>query len=145
MSGKGKPLAYRLRALNNQVRRRLEKTAIMENTADLTGMQYGILGFIGDQSGDVYQKDIEAEFNIRRSTASGMLKLMERNGYIQRVYDTTDTRLKKITLTEKATELDKVATANIMRLQKQMTKDIDEEEMERFYRTLEKISRNLDE
>ncbi len=33
---------------------------------------------------EIFQKDIEAEFNIRRSTATGILKLMEKNGFINR-------------------------------------------------------------
>lgn len=138
------PLAFRIKSLNNQLRRLFERTAIKENDAELTGMQYAILGFLGeqDETADIYQRDIEAEFNVRRSTASEMLKLLEKKGYIMRVMDTEDTRLKKITMTEKAKELDKVARANMEQIQIRLTKGIPPKEMEQFYKTLEKISEN---
>lgn len=145
MKSSEQPLAFRIKSLNNQLRRLFERTAIKENDAELTGMQYAILGFLGeqDESADIFQRDIEAEFNIRRSTASEMLKLLEKKGFIIRVMDTEDTRLKKITMTERAKELDKVARANIEQIQMRLTKDIPPEEMEQFYKTLEKISENV--
>ncbi len=141
------PLAFRIKSLNNQIKRLLERTAIKQNDANLTGMQYGILGFLGEQeeSANIYQRDIEAEFNIRRSTASGMLKLLEKQGFIQRTHDELDSRLKKIIMTEKAKELVKVAKANIDQLQVRLTKNIPSQEMEQFFRTLKKISNNAQE
>lgn len=146
MKSNEQPLAFRIKSLNNQIKRMLERTAITENPANLTGMQYAILGYLAENDDiDIYQRDIETEFNIRRSTASGMLKLLERNGYIQRTYDTVDTRLKKIEMTEKAKELDKIVSANIKQLQIRLTKGIPEEEMEQFYQTLQKISNNAND
>lgn len=138
------PLAFRIKSLNNQIRRYFERTAILENDANLTGMQYGILGFLAEQSSktDVYQKDIEAEFNIRRSTASGMLKLLEKEGFIIRENDSGDTRLKKIIMSDRAKELNKVAKANMEKLQVLLTRGISDKEMEQFYATLKKISDN---
>ncbi len=138
------PLAFRIKSLNNQIRRYFERTAILENDANLTGMQYGILGFLAEQSSktDVYQKDIEAEFNIRRSTASGMLKLLEKEGFIIRENDSEDTRLKRIIMSDRAKELNKVARANMEKLQVLLTRGISDEEMEQFYATLKKISDN---
>ena len=52
--------------------------------------------------GDVYQKDVEQEFRIRRSTATVMLQSLEQKGYLVRVASTEDARLKRILLTEKA-------------------------------------------
>ena len=72
---------------------------------DLNGLQARILGFVeyNDYLGkDVYQKDIEAEFKIRRSSVSSVLDTMEKNGYVRRVSVLSDARLKKLVLTEKA-------------------------------------------
>ena len=54
--------------------------------ADLTIMQKHILKFIllETMHKDLYQKDIEEEFQIRKSTVTGILKLMEKHGYIYR-------------------------------------------------------------
>ena len=72
---------------------------------DLNGLQARILGFIERSnlmSKNVYQKNIEAEFKIRRSSVSSVLNTMEKNGYIERQSDDSDARLKKIVLTDKA-------------------------------------------
>jgi len=55
----------------------------MEND-DLTTMQKHVLKFIllETMHRDLYQKDIEEEFQIRKPTVTGILKLMEKNGYI---------------------------------------------------------------
>ena len=50
--------------------------------ADLTIMQKHILKFIllETMHKDLYQKDIEEEFQIRKSTVTGYVQLMEKNG-----------------------------------------------------------------
>lgn len=62
---------------------------VMEND-DLTTMQKHVLKFIllETMHRDLYQKDIEEEFQIRKPTVTGILKLMEKNGYIYRECET---------------------------------------------------------
>lgn len=138
-------LAFRLKSLDNQIRRQLERTAILENPANLTGMQYALLGFISNRIDhmDIYQRDIEAEFNIRRSTASVMVKQLERAGLIRRESVPNDARLKKIILTEKADAPQKASKRNMERLQALLTRGLSPEELKNFNATLDKIQKNL--
>lgn len=137
-------LAFELKSLNNQIRRLLDPGVLVDNDAKLTGMQLGLLGYINDKReyGDVYQRDIEEEFNIRRSTASSMIKQMEAAGYVRRESDPADARLKKIILTEKALELNKVIEQNMLQLQERLMQGISQEEIQQFYKTLHKIQKN---
>ncbi len=48
----------------------------------------------------VFQRDIEREFSITRSTVTNILQLMERKGYIERQSVPQDARLKQLVLTE---------------------------------------------
>ena len=48
----------------------------------------------------VFQRDIEREFSITRSTVTNILQLMERKGYIRRQSVPQDARLKQLVLTE---------------------------------------------
>ena len=48
----------------------------------------------------VFQRDIEREFSITRSTVTNILQLMERKGYIRRLSVPQDARLKQLVLTE---------------------------------------------
>lgn len=73
----------------------------------LTVMQKHILKFILLETlhREIYQKDIEEEFQIRKSTVTGILQLMEKNGFIYRENVEKDARLKRIVPTKKAEAL----------------------------------------
>lgn len=140
-------LAFRIKSLNNQIGRHFERTAISENSANLTGMQYAVLGFINEngQDKEIYQRDIEGEFNIRRSTASEMLQLLEKKGFIGRESVADDARLKKIVLTKEGRELEAIAKTNAQRLQDRLTIGLSEEELRQFYLIMDKIQKNMEE
>lgn len=142
-----KPLAFRIKSLNNEIKRNFDRSAIERNEANLTGMQFAFLGYISERSelGDVYQRDIEVEFNIRRSTASGMLQLLEREGYIQRLSVPNDARLKRIILTNKAREQDEKAKRDMDLFDRKITAGLSEEELREFNRILDKIADNIRE
>ncbi len=64
-------------------------------------MQGRIIGFLArNRDRDIFQKDIEEEFCIARSTVTGLLKQMEKDGMVQRKSVDKDARLKKVTLTD---------------------------------------------
>ena len=61
---------------------------------------------VRDKTGlETFQKDIEKAYEIRRSTATGILQLLEKNGYLKRQSVSEDARLKKLVLTAKAIEV----------------------------------------
>lgn len=70
--------------LSNQMKRRNASEAVGDD--GLTTMQKHVLKHIllETMHREVYQKDIEEEFRIRKSTATGILQLMEKNGFISR-------------------------------------------------------------
>ena len=53
----------------------------------------------------LFQRDIEEAFQIRRSTVTGIIKLIEQKGYITRTSVESDARLKQLVPTEKAEAL----------------------------------------
>lgn len=139
-------LIFRVKSLSNQIRRLMERTALTRNDTNLTGMQFAVLGFLNRRRDvESFQKDVEAEFNVRRSTATVMLQVLEREGFIRRESFTGDARLKRIILTDKAVELGKVARLHILEVQSKLTKDIDPAELERFCGTIEKLIQNAQE
>ena len=70
-----------------------------------TMMQKLFLGYLdAHRDRDVYQKDLEATFHIRRSTASGILQIMVRDGLLVREPVEGDARLKRLVLTPIAQE-----------------------------------------
>lgn len=90
-----------------------------------------------------FQRDIEEKFEIRRSTATGIINLMEKNGLIIREKVDYDARLKKLVLTDKAREINKLVEDDISRIEKTITKGIDEADLEIFCRVVNKMKDNL--
>ena len=63
-------------------------------------MQGWIIGYLyQNRDKEVFQRDIQEQFSIRRSTVTGILQLMEKNGLITRSSVERDARLKKLELT----------------------------------------------
>ena len=92
---------------------------------------------------EVFQKDIEDEFDIRRSSVTQIIQLLERDGLIVRESVQRDARLKKLVLTEKAIEIQKVMNGKVRELEAEMQKDISPEEKELFLKILCKIRKNV--
>ena len=70
----------------NLIKRKCAKMDNSKCEGAITPKQGIVLGFIHaqiKQGNDVYQKDIEKEFSLRRSTASEILALMEKNEIIK--------------------------------------------------------------
>lgn len=113
----------------------------------LTPMQKHILKFIllETMHRDLYQKDVEEEFKIRRSTTTGILQLMEKNGFIYRESVAKDARLKRIIPTKKAEALREQILENIVQREKKMTHGIKEEDLTLCRAVLKQILANLTE
>ena len=77
-------IGFELKAANNMIRRKMDSIFAQQDGSELIGMQRPLLGYLYHKSrhGDVYQKDVEKEFRIRRSTATVMLQSMEQKGYV---------------------------------------------------------------
>ena len=92
---------------------------------------------------DIFQKDIEYEFSIRRSTSSSIISLMEKKGYIERVSVAHDARLKKIILTDKALKICDILQNNMIEFEQTLKAGIRDEELTVFYSVLDKIVENI--
>lgn len=94
---------------------------------------------------DIFQKDIENEFGITKSTVTGIIKLMEKKGFIERVSVPRDARLKKLVLTDKGREYEATMETQIRLDEQKFRENITDEEFEIFIRVLNKIKQNVKE
>ena len=138
-------IGFELRNTHNLLRRHVAHTKPPElcESTDIHG--WAIHYFYKNQDRDIFQKDFESHFSIRRSTATNMLKRMELNGLILRQAVPYDARLKKIVLTPKASAILQQIEHNISELEAGLCKGISNEELEIFFSVLEKIKYNLEE
>ena len=112
---------------------------------DLTIMQKHILKFIllETMHRDLYQKDIEEEFQIRKSTVTGYVQLLEKNGYLTRESAKGDARKKRLVPTEKAEGLRQAILEDIKLSEKRMEKGISEEDVTTCKHVLYQVLQNL--
>ena len=130
----------------NRVSHQLKRQMLWpDEPGDLTILQKSILHFIlfETMQRDLYQKDLEKEFKVRRSTASENLRLLEKKGYLYRECAKEDARLKKIIPTEKAVCLRGQLLKSIERTEDRIRQGIPEEDLKVFFRVLKQISANL--
>ena len=92
--------------LNNLLKRQMACQPQGEEISHVTGMQGMIIHYLSVADGDRFQKDVETQFRFRRSTATGILQLMEQHGLLRREPVPHDGRLKRLVLTDKALALD---------------------------------------
>lgn len=128
--------------VSNQIKRQLDST-ILNDT--LTGMQGRFLHFILTYSAeqDVFQRDLEEEFNLRRSTATGILQLMEKSGLLYRESVDYDARLKKIVVTQKGAQCKAQVEQSIRVLEERLQCGISHEDLAVFFRVMAQMSKNL--
>ena len=98
--------------LSHRVKARLD--AAFQNLG-ITGVQSRVIYYIlaHCKEGPVYQRDIENAFSLSRSTATGILQLLEKNGIILRESVSNDARLKSLVPTRRAFELTARETARL--------------------------------
>ena len=118
-------IGFEIRTLSNLIRRDVEKNiAAMDPKPNGRVHGWAINYFYENRDRDIFQKDFEEKFSIRRSTASNMLKLMEKDGYIKRVSVENDARLKKIVLTDKAIKTHTAICRDIAAREKRLRKGL---------------------
>ena len=135
-----KNLGVLINKIANQLKRKMDKE--MNENYNLTKTQSLVLSYINSNK-EIYQKDIEKRFSIRRSTATEILNLMEKRNLIKRTPSKIDKRLNNIEITEEGIKLEKVGKEKIKELEKHITKSLTKEEKKELIRLLEKVEQNL--
>ncbi len=138
-------IGKKLRILSNLVRRKVENE-LNQRGMEVSSSQARIIGYVYRQSRfrDVYQKDIEVEFDIRRSSVTNTLQLLEKNGYISRVSVDEDARLKKILLTDKGIGIHEILRQSILAVEGALNDVYTPEELEELFYLLDKLHGALD-
>ncbi len=130
---------------SNILKRNCMNSDLTKKINEATGKNSWIIGFIAQNSNkDVFQRDIEEKFSIRRSTVSSMIKLMEKKGLVVRESVAYDARLKKLTLTPKAWEMHNQMLLNLDEDEKKLKQNLSDEELDNLFKTLEKIRKNAE-
>ncbi|QBP17785.1 MarR family winged helix-turn-helix transcriptional regulator [Acetilactobacillus jinshanensis] len=106
----------------------------------LTAVQMSLIDFLYiHRDRAIFQRDVEHEFMIRRSTASILLKRMGNRGLIMRKSSPTDARQRQVILTDKSKRLEHVITTYMSRQQHQIQAQFTPDQM----KLLNQLLKNL--
>ena len=107
-------------------------------------LQAGILDYlIMNKEKQINQKELEENLGVSKTTISNALLSMQKNEMIERVQSDIDARNKEIRLTQKSENIFNEMFNMFEILDKEMLKGISEEELDMFYKTIEKIRMNI--
>lgn len=137
-------LGMKIIILSNQVKHYLHQAAEEEG---ISGSQSRILHFLVTETEkrEVYQKDVEERFFLRRSTVAHTLQGMEKSGLITRCSVEKDARLKKLMPTKQGRDLNDRIGSRVEAMEWQLISKLSLEEIEIFNQTVSKISDSMTE
>jgi DNA-binding MarR family transcriptional regulator len=139
-------IGHEVKILSNLISRRVGNSKVIAETGMLTGTHGYMIGHIYNNSsnGDIFQRDLEEAFSIRRSTATGILQLMEKNGLIIREAVAYDARLKKLILTPKAVAIHEAVIEEFDRIEAELAEGLTQEELDIFFHVVNRMKRNIE-
>ena len=132
--------------IDHIISRKMDNEILKSLEEHITMPQAYAIDFIATHCNDkdIFQKDLEKEFDLKRSSITHMLNNMERNNLIKRVSVPEDARLKKIILTDKALKSYEQISFAIDCIENKLSYNISNEEIDVFHKVLSKIRNNLE-
>lgn len=138
-------IGFQVRTLSHMIKHTVNQMAFCGMEDEITGMHGWIMGFLYEnREKDIFQRDIQAKFSISRSTVTGILQTMEKNGWITREPVEWDARLKKLGLTPKALQHHERVMEGIRRTEETLIHLLTPEERETFLALCKKISQGIE-
>jgi DNA-binding MarR family transcriptional regulator len=136
--GKEEHVGYRLKEItklmDKAIYQRIVRNANVDTITAVHGWMISYLYFHEDQ--EIYQKDLEKEFHLAKSSITAILQTMEKNGFIERIPVERDARLKKIVLTEEGRQYHDKIRQSIEEVEMLVREGFDDEEMEKMIQML---------
>ncbi|MGE4585665.1 MAG: MarR family winged helix-turn-helix transcriptional regulator [Sphaerochaeta sp.] len=99
--------------------------------------------FLLDQSPGITQNEVSRKTNIDKATAAKGLAKLDLQGYIKRVPDTEDRRLRRLYLTEKGKEIIPKIKESLAQVTEICSADLSEKELEVLFSLLDKVESSL--
>ena len=131
--------------LDNRIRRYVQRSVTQYEMEAVSGTNGRIVRFLSEHADrDVYQKDLESEFGITRSTASRVLRLMEQKGLVERQSVPHDARLKKLLLTERSRKLVQQMCQTGTTVDTRLLSGFSPQEVQTLYGFLDRMFQNLE-
>ncbi len=114
----------------------------------LTSIQSRMLGYVyfqRRQEKKVFQRDLEEEFKIRKSSVTSVIQILEKKGLVRRIGVPGDARKKELVLTEQGIAVQETVLERLNRLEDMANQALGEEERKLWFSCIRKIEARLEE
>ena len=111
----------------------------------LTSIQSRMLGYVyfqRRQEKKVFQRELEEEFKIRKSS---VIQILEKKGLVRRIGVPGDARKKELVLTEQGIAVQETVLERLNRLEDMANQALGEEERKLWFSCIRKIEARLEE
>ena len=138
-------IGWHIKVISNLIKREVGNYGCEKNPDELTGNNMFIIGYLAkNEENDIFQKDLEEIFSVRRSTMSAIILRMEKKGFLTRESVARDARLKKLVLTEKGKKIHEMIESRITDTEEKLAAGLSEDEKRLLFVLLEKLRHNLE-
>ncbi|MDO5154973.1 MAG: MarR family winged helix-turn-helix transcriptional regulator [Eubacteriales bacterium] len=139
-------VGYQIKMMDRTICKRVVKQFQDHCYEGMTRLSNWILEYLENQEPEItYQKDIERVFGIGKSTIAGSMKVLEKNGLIERKSVEGDARLKQICLTKDGKAFIEKIKQSKREFESQLTRDLSPDEIDMFFDILQKMRKNIAE
>lgn len=138
-------IGFKIRTLSHMIRREVNERISASGLGEITGVQGFVIKYLySNRNRDIFQRDLEKEFNLRRSSITSVLNNLEKNDFIRREEVNNDKRLKKVVLTEKGIKHQDMIDKIILNFEQQLQNNFNDDEIKQLFYLFNKLEKNIE-
>lgn len=140
-------IGYQIKELCRLLDKAIYYKGLLNTNGDAVTARDGwMLGYLYHRRDkEVFQKDMEADFHMAKSSVTAALQGLEKNGYIRREPVERDARLKKIVVTERGIRLHDSIKQSIEDMERKLAADLTPEQRQQLFAMWEQIKHRLEQ
>lgn len=140
-------IGYQIKELCRLLDKAIYYKGLLNTNGDAVTARDGwMLGYLYHRRDkEVFQKDVEADFHMAKSSVTAALQGLEKNGYIRREPVERDARLKKIVVTERGIQLHDSIKQSIEDMERKLAADLTPEQRQQLFAMWEQIKHRLEQ
>lgn len=139
-------IGYQIKELGRLLDKNIvQKSLLSAGNDSVTAMHGWMIGYLYHRRDrEVFQKDMEADFHMAKSSVTAALQNLEKHGYIRRISVERDARLKKIELTESGLKFHDNVERSIDDMEERLASGLTEKQKQDFFTIIAQIRGQLE-
>lgn len=134
-------LGFKLKTISKRMAQNLNAAI---TSLELTSSQAFVLGYLCHHRDEkIYPRDLEQEFGFTHPTVSGLLQRLESKGFLECKPSPDDRRLKRITVTDKALQLNRQFLNEMRAAEAALVEDFSQREIAQLHNFLDRMIQNI--